>query len=269
MRGPGSHFFAKKSRFGSVVSSLAACVMLLGACAYARRSTPLSAVTGPAKAHSEAPENLWKLVVVSADIPRETRSGTRWDDDKSPPDPYLKLIIKGEEIWETKTLDNQDHPVFNASPPRNMAISRDAKVRFELWDDDGVTSDPIGVYEGRALGEAIMDSDNILKLEGGATLTVRVQPPDAHRGTGIALYEVRKNALVILQVLPYSPAARAELAPGDRITAIDGRTIEELGPKKAESSLVLAVQKQSELLVEREGKSRVVKLDDGFVWLAM
>ena len=251
------------------MSSLAACVMVLTGCAYARRSTPLSSVSGPSSLSGDAPENLWKLVVVSAEIPRETRSGSQWDDDKSPPDPYLKLIVKGREIWETRTLDDQDHPQFNASPPKNLAIDRDAKVRFELWDDDGVTSDPIGVYEGRALGEAIVDADTILKLEGGATLTVRVERPEAHRGTGIALYEVRKNALVLLDILPNSPAQRAGLKAGDRIVALDGRTIEELGPKKAESALVLSAQNQSELMVDRNGKSQVVKLDRGLVWLSL
>jgi hypothetical protein len=251
------------------MAMVAACVMALSACAYARRSTPLSVVTTQGQESSEAPENLWKLLLVSAEIPRETRSGSPWDDDKTPPDPYLKLLVGDREVWETRTYDNQDHPTFNTSPPRNLAIDRNARVRLELWDDDGVTSDPIGVYEGRALGDAIVDAETIIKLEGGATVTVRVQRPDAHRGTGIALYELRKTALVLLDILPNSPAARAGLKAGDRITALDGRSIEDLGPKKAESGLVLSVQNQSELVVESAGKSRVVKLDRGHVWLAM
>ena len=57
MRGTVSHFFAKTSRFG-VMSSLAVCVVVLGGCAYVRRSTPLTPVTGTADAR-DAPPNLW------------------------------------------------------------------------------------------------------------------------------------------------------------------------------------------------------------------
>jgi predicted metalloprotease with PDZ domain len=64
-------------------------------------------------------------------------------------------------------------------------------------------------------------------------------------------------------------AQRAGLKVGDRIVSIDGRTIEELGAKKAESALVLSVQNQSELVLDRQGKTTVVKLDRGFVWLSL
>ena len=119
------------------MAGLAACVIGLSACAYTRHKTPLSNVGNHAETEGQAPDNLWKLVVVSAEIPRETRSGSRWDDDDTPPDPYLKLMVGGKEIWETKTLDDQDHPQFNASPPKNLSIDRNARVRLELWDDDG------------------------------------------------------------------------------------------------------------------------------------
>jgi hypothetical protein len=250
---------------------LAAALAVLGpGCAFPRRSTPVSSVPALHGEPPDTPGDLWKLTIVSAEIPREQRSGLPWDSRESDADPYVRLSVDGRELWQSKVLEDTVHPTFNAGPPRNLAIDRNARVRIELWDDDGVSSDPIGIYEGRALGEAILDAETILKLEGGATLTVIVSRPEPHAGAGIGLYEVRKDALVILQVLPRSPAARAELEPGDRITAIDGRTIEQLGPKRAESALVLAAQNQSELTVYREGaEPRTLKLDRGYIWLSM
>jgi hypothetical protein len=248
----------------------AALAIFWPACAYPRRSTPVSSVPPLRSDPPDAPGDLWKLTIVSAEIPREKRSGLAWDDAESDADPYVKISVDGRELWQSKSLENTVHPVFDTSPPRNLAVDRDAKVRIELWDDDGVSSDPIGIYEGRALGQAIQDAETILKLEGGATVTVVVSRPEAHAGTGIALYEIRKDALLILEVLPRSPAARAELKPGDRITAFNGRTIDQLGPKRAESALVLSPQEQSELTVQREGTPpRTLKLDKGYIWLSM
>jgi len=74
---------------------------------------------------------------------------------------------------------------------------------------------------------------------------------------------------VILEVLPNSPASRAGLAPGDQITAIDDRMVDELGRHRAETALALAAQNQSELTVETAGKFRKLKLDQGYIWIAL
>jgi len=218
---------------------------------------------------STQPEDLWQLRLVRAEAPRKKRSGLSWDDQGGLPDPYLVVAIGGEKRWESPVVTDSTSPVFDAQPAQNLAFDRSARVRLELWDKDAIGGDPIGIYEGRALGEAILEAETTIKLDSGATVTLRLMRPDAQLGVGIAQYEIRPSALLILAVTKSSPAARAGLAAGDRITAIAGKPIKSLTRPQAESALTLTVQNQSELTVLRDQAQRKVKLDSGYVWPAL
>jgi hypothetical protein len=248
-------------------------VALLGlhqACAYPRRATPLTPLDHVAVRAPDAPDGMFRLEIVAAEVPNVQRSGLPWDDEEGRPDPFVKVFIDGKPIWETPKVDDSLRPEFRSSPPRNLAIERArSRIRLELWDKDGIGNDPIGMYEGRALANAQLDADTTVPLEGSATLTFRVRAPSPHAGVGIASYEVRKDALLVLKVLADSPASRAELRAGDRIVALAGRSVLELGQHAAESGLALAAQNRTELTVKRGEHLRTVTLDQGYIWLSM
>jgi S1-C subfamily serine protease len=131
-----------------------------------------------------------------------------------------------------------------------------------------MSADPIGIYEGKALSDVFIDADNTITLDGGATITLRLQKPEPRAGTGIAEYELRPNAVMVRSVLPNSPASRAGLRDGDRILSIDGKAISRLSEAVADSALALASQKESKLVIQRGEQKRTLKLDKGYVWPA-
>jgi hypothetical protein len=237
-------------------------------CVFPRGSTPLLSVMQTPVDRATQPEDLWQLTVVSADVPQQKRTGTSWDDDGGKPDPYVVVRIRGVERWRSDSSDDTFEPTFS-QPPTNFAFARDARVRFELWDDDGMGADPIGIYEGRVFAESVIGSDTTLKLDSGANLTLRLDKPVPKQGLGLAEYELRPSAVTILAVVPNSPASRAKLKPGDRIIAIDGKPLSKLEQQEAESALALASQHQSTLLVAREKREHTVKLDNGYIWPSM
>lgn len=239
----------------------------LGACVYPRHETPLLSVMHAPVDRATQPEGLWRVRLVSAHIPPLKRSGLAWDDDGSVADPYFTLRIDGRVRWETDPLENTLQPSF-AQVSENLAFDRQAKVRIELWDKDSLGADPIGIYEGRAFSEAILGADTIIKLDSDASVTLRLERPEPKEGTGLAAYELRPDAVVVLEVTPNSPAARAHLRAGERILAIDGKKVSALAPQEVESALSLASRNKAALRVQQGKSQRSVKLDDGYVWPA-
>lgn len=237
-------------------------------CVYPRRSTPLTDVAAQAPIdRATQPENLWQLQLLSAEIPEEKRGGLSWDDDRGAPDVYFVLLAQDQQIWKSAVIEDSESPTkFGPEHAVNLSFDRNARLGLQLWDEDSVGADPIGVYRGRALAEAALDSPVVVKLDSGASVTLKVAQPKPMLGTGLAEYEIRPGALYVIAVLPNSPAARAGLERGDRIVAIEGKSVKSLGKEGAASALSLAAQNESELTIERNKSTRKVKLDKGYVW---
>ncbi|MCZ7686619.1 MAG: PDZ domain-containing protein [Sandaracinaceae bacterium] len=181
-------------------------------------------------------------------------------------------VYRGEELlFETPMIEDSREPSWNATLPRNARLPRDTPLRFEVWDRDTVGSDPVGQLRTNGLPvNAVPGADARLLLEGDSYLTIRVTPPRPHRGTGIAEYEVRPDALVVLRVLSYSPAQRAGLQPGDAVVAIGETRVSAMNAAQAASALSMASHRQSQLTVRNAaGRERTVQLDRDFVWLTM
>ncbi len=241
-------------------------------CGYPVRSTPLWPVRGGDRSTLDRPEHIRSLTVVGAELPPRKRGGLPWDEDGSGPDPFLRIYRNGQLLWESPVRRNTRAPRWNYTFPKAVRLPPDASLRVELWDADFPSADPAGVWSQQGLPAGLQEGFGMrLQLEGGAVVTLRLGPPVPMRGTGIARYEVRPDDLLVLDVLPDSPASRAGVRPGDRIVAIGGRPVSQVGVERAVGLLARAGRRSGVTLRLRRpsGRVRTVTLDGGFVWPTM
>lgn len=246
---------------------------LLGGCAYPRRTTSLSPVRTEAFAvgPGSAPSDVYKFTLISANPNQRNRGNAQWDDNNGLPDLYLRVVRDGVVLWESETIDDNLTPVWNATAPRNLRIPAGARLQLEVWDRDAVGGDPVGIWRGVGLpANARNGVEARILLEGESFLTIRVDSPMPHRGVGIRLFEVHDGDLQIIELEPYSPAARAGLVVGDRIIAIGSATVSQLGSARASGALSMASERNEALrVVNAQGVERTVNLDRGYVWLVL
>lgn len=244
---------------------------LAAGCVYPRRATSLTPVTRSDAGSIGAPAGIWQVTVVEAQVPSRKRGDLPWDEGGGAPDVFAR-IYRGEELlFETPTINDTLTPRWNVALPRNVRATRADALRFELWDRDVIGSDPIGQMRSQGLpSNAAPEADARLLLEGGSYLTIRVSAPRPHRGVGLSEYEVQPDALVVLAVVPHSPAERAGIEPGEAIVAIGERRVSEMNPAEASSALSMASQRSTQITLRSvSGRERAVELDRGFVWLTM
>ena len=239
-------------------------------CAYPRGSTHVTPVPAGHSTTGEAPPDVYALRVIEGAFPDKMISGLAWDDDGTGPDPFVRLYIDGRLVWESDPIENQTHPEWNVELDRNIRVHPKSQFRLEVWDfDTNVSADPMGHIERTGLpGNALPGAIARLQLDNKASMTVLVSQPRAQRGVGVE-YEIHPDAIKVLAVQPYSPAARAGLKVGELIVGIGPERVAHLSDKEAASRLSLASERGSKLAVTNaEGKSeRVVQMDTGHIWV--
>jgi hypothetical protein len=248
-----------------------ALLLTANACAYRHHTTPLQTVPNPPRTSQDWPAGVMGLRLQQAEARQVKLSGLAWDDDGTLPDVFVRLYVDGRQIWQSEVVENDDTPVWNVGMPKNVIISKDALVRIELWDrDTPVSADPMGHVERRGLPNALPGTESRFVLNTSAVVTLGVSVPEPRRGVGISV-ELQPDALKVLSVEPYSPAARAGIKKGDRIVSIGHARVSELSEDKAASEISLAVDRQHVLGVtdSNGGDEHEVRLDQGYVWLVM
>lgn len=253
---------------------LGAALVLLASCAYPRRTTSLSPVRSASSmtvGPGGTPGDVYRFTAVSATLNAQNRGATQWDDGGGLPDPVVRVYRDDQLVWESGTVNDSIHPEWNEVAPRNIRIPASARMRIEVWDDDELGGDPVGIWRGIGLPpNARPGVDARVLLEGESYVTVRVDSPQPHRGVGIRLFEIRDGSLLVIEVEPYSPAARADVVAGDSIIAIGEQTVGQLGANRASGALSMAAERQEALRIRNaQGVERTVTLDRGYVWLIL
>lgn len=244
-------------------------VVALTGCAYPRHSTLVHAAP-PSAEPQEIPGHLWSIRFVDAQLPESKLGGLSWDGDSSGPDPFVRLTLDGRVVWESPVQTDTLHPTWNFTLPHNIYVSPQTRFKLELWDSDTAGIDPAGKIVRSGLPDiALPDASAHLTLDNGAVLTVVVSKPLVSQGLGVD-FEQHSDALWVLAVERFSPAARAGIQVGDRVVAIGETRVAQLTGAKAASELSLSADRAARLIVaDQHGKEREVQLERGYLWLTM
>jgi hypothetical protein len=258
--------------FRLVVLELSIAGALLAGCAYPRHTTPLNAAPGLKVASEQTPGGMYAFRLISAVAPENKISGLAWDDDGTGPDLFVRIFVDDRKVWESPVIENETKPQWNRVLDHNVIIPKNSDFRLEVWDyDTPVSADPIGRAEHRGLPPtAIPDAMARLQLDAGTMVVIMVSAPQPHRGVGLEV-EVRPDALKVLSVEPYSPAARAGVRKGDQIVGIGTERVAHMEEGAKISELSLAAGRHAKLAVtDSNGKNeREVQLDGELTWLVL
>lgn len=241
------------------------------ACAFPRRTIALNEVADTRDLVLDPPADVWQFTILNAQIPPTQRSGLAWDNDGSGPDCVVRIYRGDTLVYESPRVDDSLTPEWNITLPRNLWTPSTQLMRYEVWDIDGVSADIVGIIRYNGLPpNALPDAIATLRLEGTATLQVRANLPRPYRGVGVREVEQRSDSLVVVSIVDQSPAGRAGIVVGERITKVGEYLVGDVGPERATTYLSLAAGRGQDLVVvNARGESRTVSLDRGFTWFTM
>lgn len=244
----------------------------VGACAYPRRTTHVVPLPPGAAGQYGRPKGMWKVELMGAELPARKKAGLAWDGDGSGPDPFVRLFVGSRMVWESEVVDDSHHPEWNVALPRNVIFPAGARFHVEVWDyDTPVSADPIGTHTSTGLPPSLLPNAVArLMLGTRGVLSMRLTPPVPHTGVGLEV-EVRDNEVIVLAIMPHSPASRSELQVGDHIVAFGTERVSDLAEEVAFGRLSLAVDRGTHVWITRPGESgeKEVVFDKEPMWLVL
>ena len=205
---------------------------LLAACpiVYPEVKTPMREVPQGYPLSPAPPNNIRWIAVNNATIPPTTRDGRKWGNELTSglPDPYAKLMLNNETIFQTTVHRATLKPTWPDAPKGNFRVAKDDRLRVEVWDARALNDKPIGIREVGTpnTGDVILER---LDLETETGVRIELATERAHGRLGYGFnYEMRTLDVYITKVFEESPAARAGIRPGDQIVHVDGRKAREM-----------------------------------------
>ena len=90
-----------------------------------------------------------ELKIISAQIAGKKADGRNWDVIPKSPDPFVKLFIGGDLVFQTSVQIDTYTPFWNEKVP--ISYKKGVSIRIEVWDKDAIVNDLIGTWEGNNL----------------------------------------------------------------------------------------------------------------------
>ncbi len=203
------------------------------------------------------PGDVRRLRFVSVDLPPSRSDDRQWDDDGRP-DVYVVVYREGEELYRTPVARDTLRPEWGEDASFNLRVIPHARMRIEVRDDDGALSELIAETTFEGAPEGASEGGNVLlHLPRGVVVRASASAPVPVLGMGVE-YEIHETWVRVLAIEAVAPARTAGLRVGDRITAIDGRPVADLGELGVRQAMDRASLRDVRLAVEREGAAPMV-----------
>lgn len=248
---------------GTIFVFLASCSIVLGCAAvYPEMKTAVRPMPADMEPDPPPAKDLYYMYFDGAWIPPKDQGGRPWPSGA--PDPFAKLIVDDVERLETPVEPNTREPSWPKQQKKNLRIRQGAQIFVEVWDDNPMTNLPLCRARVRSIDSIRDGGDNEIWCDSGARVRLHVEPARALLGIGL-YYETRgQDGVRVTRVLGDSPAARAGLGPGDRILAIQGKSVKEMDALEVRSAINQYSRTGLELDVWfASGKRHIVKLKEG------
>ena len=207
----------------------AALMNCLGCAAiYPEIDTPIGPPPNAETPSPAPPDDYVYLYIKSARMPSQTRDGRKWGKGgEGLPNPYAILFIDGTEINRTAVEENTLQPTWPNQKKANYQMPSKRRLRVEVWDDHGLFPHPICLKEMQNLASYVDIGEAEIDCDGGAHITLGVEP--AHAVWGLGFYFALGNSTAyVTRVIAASAAGRAGLKDGDQILSIMDRRVAEM-----------------------------------------
>jgi membrane-associated protease RseP (regulator of RpoE activity) len=198
-------------------------------------------------------------------IPPKDQGGRRWPGGA--PDPFAKLIVNDVDVIVTPVQSRSREPTWPNQDKENIHVAVGSKVFIEIWDNNAMTNLPICRTRVRDIDAIREGADNEFWCDSGARVMLHVEQAKAVLGVGL-YYETRGgNDVRVTRVITDSPAARAGLGPGDRILAIQGKSVAQMDALQVRGAINLNARSGLELDIWfKNGKRHLVTLKEGAIY---
>lgn len=218
--------------------------------------------------HPPPPEDVRWLRVVRARVPERTRDGRAWDSGAGDlPDPYVRVLVNGEEIFHTAEQANTLEPTWPDGPSGNFQILPEDRLRVELWEADPLVDKPIGVRDiGRPSDTQRAAGEIEVEFDAGGSLTLAFQPAHAKFGLGL-WYQIHSGSAFISQTVEGGPAERAGLRKDDEVLEIAGQPLRRMSVAAIRAALDAVPSAGLVLLVKHAtGTTERIRVHEGPIY---
>ena len=262
---------ARRAPAPSVVGCLGLLMLpaLCSACdpARMRRWPRLEIPVAGTKLDPPPPASVVWLRIASARVPAARANGNPWDEDGSPPDPYVVLSVDGEKILQSAPISDDVAPTWMKGPHGNFEIPDGAKVHLEVIDDDGLSGDTIAAADvSPPRADEAKGGIESYDLGGGVTVGLGVEPAHALYGLGFD-YKFVLQSCHLTKVFAHGPAGRAGMRVGDEIIEVGGAKVSELSADNLRTSFGPVPRQGLMLQVLHEGETtQAVHIAEGPVY---